>query len=73
MGHVSGPFSKLMIDVGGTSPEQILLGSLRKEFEQAIESKPVNSIPPALIASASVSASRFLPSVPTLTSLHDRL
>ena len=32
--------------VGGTTPELVVLGSIRKQAEQAMRSKPESSIPP---------------------------
>jgi hypothetical protein len=46
-----GVFSQLVIKgggyiVGGTIPGMVVLGSIRKQAEQARRSKPVRNIPP---------------------------
>ena len=52
--------------VGGAIPGLVVLGFLRKQAEQAMRSKLVNSTPPK--ASTSAPASRILP---RLSSCHD--
>jgi hypothetical protein len=53
MGSSSKSCSQLVIDggraqptVGGVIPRLVALGSIRKQVEQAMETKPVSSTPP---------------------------
>jgi hypothetical protein len=57
--------------MGGAIPRQVVLNCIRKQAEQAMRNK--HSKRGSSMASASVSASRILPSVFVLTSLHDCL
>jgi hypothetical protein len=41
-----GAFSQLVIKEGGAIPGLVVLGSIRKQAEQARGSKPVSNIPP---------------------------
>ena len=71
---ICGEFCWLVVDVGGAAFGEIVLGAIRKQDEQAMTIKAVSKSKQCVcMVSVSLSTSRFLPDVPALNSLYDRL
>ena len=68
---MDGLCGRAQFTVGGANPGLLVLGDIRKQAEQAISKQAIWQH--SSTASASVPASRFLVSVPVLSSLSDKI